>query len=180
VLVSASLSGEHGRICRENAVPFMKAIVPATWVLIGLLSAFHAAGVSAASAQEKPAASTVKQVSKKPATVKQAPAKKATSAKKKKRAPIASKSKSAHEVAKTPLPSAKLDLSLPHDMVQELEPPGQVVPSKRKTLLPSMFGEKPGPFQLNGRLLSNEMQLPLRNQERNEVEGAALDFEFKQ
>jgi hypothetical protein len=24
------------------------------------------------------------------------------------------------------------------------------------------------------------MQLPLRNQERNEVEGAALEFEFKQ
>jgi len=28
--------------------------------------------------------------------------------------------------------------------------------------------------------LSNEMQLPLRNQERNEVEVAALEFEFKQ
>ena len=36
------------------------------------------------------------------------------------------------------------------------------------------------PFQLNGRLLSNEMQLQLRNEERREVEGAALDFEFKQ
>lgn len=97
-----------------------------------------------------------------------------------KRAPIASKSKSAHEVAKTPLPPAKLDLSLPHEMVDKLQPPGKVVQSRREPLLPSMFGEKPGPFQLNGRLLSNEMQLPLRSPERHEVEGAALDFEFKQ
>ena len=35
------------------------------------------------------------------------------------------------------------------------------------------------PFQLNGRLINNEMQLQLRNEERREVEGAALEFEFK-
>ncbi len=163
-----------------SAVVSMKAIVPAAWVLIGLLSAFHMGGVvAAAPAQEKPAASATKDAPKKNAVAKKPSTKKAAPAKKK-RAPIASKSKSAHEVAKTPLPPAKLDLSLPHEMVEELQPPGKVVQSKREPLLPSMFGEKPGPFQLNGRLLSNEMQLPLRNQERNEVEGAALDFEFKQ
>lgn len=162
-----------------TAVVFMKAIAPAAWVLIGLLTAFHCAGVAAAAAQEKPAASATRETPKKATTAKKTPAKKAAPAKKK-RAPIASKSKSAHEVAKTPLPPAKLDLSLPHDMVEELEPPGKVPLPKREPLLPSMFGQKPGPFQLNGRLLSNEMQLPLRNQERNEVEGAALDFEFKQ
>ena len=46
------------------------------------------------------------------------------------------------------------------------------------------IGEKAAeesPFQLNGRLLSNEMDLQLRNEYRhNEIEGAALDFEFKQ
>ncbi|UZE26524.1 translation initiation factor 2 [Pseudomonas sp. B21-056] len=157
----------------------MKAIAPATWVLIGLLTAFHAGGVVAASVQEKPAASATKNASKKPPTVKKAPAKKAAPMQKK-RAPIASKSKSAHEVAKTPLPPADLDLSLPHDMVQKLQPPGTVPLPKREPLLPSMFGTKPDPFQLNGRLLNNEMQLPLRNSERREVEGAALDFEFKQ
>ncbi|WP_339482242.1 MULTISPECIES: translation initiation factor 2 [unclassified Pseudomonas] len=158
----------------------MKSIIPATWVLIGLLSAFHMGGVvAAAPAQEKPAASATKDAPKKTTVAKKPSAKKAAPAKKK-RAPIASKSKSAHEVAKTPLPPAKLDLSLPQGMVEQLQPPGKVVQSKREPLLPSMFGEKPGPFQLNGRLLSNEMQLPLRNQERNEVEGAALDFEFKQ
>ncbi|MDU9023793.1 hypothetical protein [Pseudomonas corrugata] len=156
----------------------MKAIAPATWVLIGLLTVFHAGGVVAASAQEKPAASATKSVSKKPQAAKKAPAKK-TASPQKKRAPIASKSKSAHEVAKTPLPPANLDLSLPHDMVQKLQPPGTVPLPQREPLLPSMFGQKPDPFQLNGRLLNNEMQLPLRNSERREVEGAALDFEFK-
>ncbi len=163
-----------------NAVVSMKVIVPAAWVLIGLLSVFHMGGVVvAAPAQEKPAASVTKDAPKKTTAAKKPSAKKVAPAKKK-RAPIASKSKSAHEVAKTPLPPAKLDLSLPHEMVDQLQPPGKVVQFKREPLLPSMFGEKPGPFQLNGRLLSNEMQLPLRNQERNEVEGAALDFEFKQ
>ena len=164
-----------------SAVVSMKAIVPVTWVLIGLLTALHAGGVVAASVQEKPAASATKNpaksVSKKPPAAK-APAKK-TASSQKKRAPIASKSKSAHEVAKTPLPPANLDLSLPHDMVQKLQPPGTVPLPKREPLLPSMFGQKPDPFQLNGRLLNNEMQLPLRNSERREVEGAALDFEFK-
>ncbi len=165
-----------------SAVVSMKAIAPATWVLIGLLTVFHAGGVVAASAQEKPAASATKSasksVSKKPQAAKKAPAKK-TASPQKKRAPIASKSKSAHEVAKTPLPPANLDLSLPHDMVQKLQPPGTVPLPQREPLLPSMFGQKPDPFQLNGRLLNNEMQLPLRNSERREVEGAALDFEFK-
>ncbi len=65
-------------------------------------------------------------------------------------------------------------------MVQQLKPVGTVPLPKREAILPQMFGEKNSGFQLNGRLLSNEMQLQLRNEERREVEGAALDFEFKQ
>ncbi len=68
-------------------------------------------------------------------------------------------------------------------MVRQLQPIGSVPPTTRAPLLPPMFGERPkadSPFQLNGRLLSNEMKLQLRNEERREVEGAALDFEFKQ
>lgn len=102
----------------------------------------------------------------------------------KKRAPIVSKSKSAHEISKKPLPSAKLDLSLPPDMVSQLKPLGDVTQTRRKRLLPNMFGEKPetnSPFQLNGRLISNEMNLQLRNEGRDkEIDGAALEFEFKQ
>ena len=136
----------------------------------------HAEGVMAAAVQEKPPASTT---SKKPAPAKKAaPAKKKTAVVKK-RAPIASKSKPASEVVKTQLPPATLDLSLPKDMAEELKPIGTVPLPRHDTVLPQMFGDKATPFQLNGRLISNEMQLQLRNEERREVEGAALEFEFK-
>lgn len=83
-----------------------------------------------------------------------------------------------------PLPKARLDLSLPPDLVKSMKPVEQIEAEVRKPLLPAMFGEKPetqSPFQLNGRLLSNEMQLQLRNESRQqEIEGAAIDFEFKQ
>ncbi len=85
-----------------------------------------------------------------------------------------------------PLPKPKLDLSLPADLVDNLEPNvGSASPiQRRKHLLPAMFPEKPetndSPFQLNGRLISNEMQLQLRNDSRHDVEGAAIDFEYRQ
>ncbi|MBP0940417.1 MULTISPECIES: translation initiation factor 2 [Pseudomonas] len=79
----------------------------------------------------------------------------------------------------------KLDLSLPPEMVKALDPPANVITAKRKPILPQMFGSKDspsdsGPFELNGRLLSNEMQLQMRNDNRRDVEGAALDFKFHQ
>ncbi|MFJ4194249.1 translation initiation factor 2 [Pseudomonas sp. NPDC089534] len=159
----------------------MKAIFPVVRVLLCLFVIGHGPGVLAASVQEKaPAAAATKKPA---AAAKAAPAKKAPQKKAapvKKRAPIASKSKAASEVVKTPLPPARLDLSLPKDMVQQLKPAGAVPLPKHEAVLPQMFGEKNSGFQLNGRLLSNEMQLQLRNEERREVEGAALDFEFKQ
>ncbi|MET0846452.1 MAG: translation initiation factor 2 [Pseudomonas sp.] len=163
----------------------MKPIFPAVCLSICLFMTVHAQGVMAATTQEKPAASET--TTKKPTPVKKAgavkknaaPAKKKTTVVKK-RPPIASKSKSAREVAKTQLPSADLDLSLPKDMVEELKPVGTVPLPRREAVLPQMFGDKNSQFQLNGRLLSNEMQLQLRNEERRDVEGAALDFEFKQ
>jgi hypothetical protein len=161
----------------------MKPIFPAVWLLICLSVSIQPITVLAASVQDKPATSTA---SKKTAPAKTAPAKKAAPAKKpvaavKKRPPVASKSKPASEVVKTQLPPAKLDLSLPKDMVDELDPVGTVPLPKHDPVLPQMFGDKTGSsqFQLNGRLISNEMQLQLRNEERHEVEGAALEFEFK-
>jgi len=154
----------------------MKPILPAVWLSICLLMTLHAEGVMAAAVQEKPPASAT---SKKPAPAKKAaPAKKKTAVVKK-RAPIASKSKPASEVVKTQLPPATLDLSLPKDMAEELKPIGTVPLPRHDTVLPQMFGDKATPFQLNGRLISNEMQLQLRNEESREVEGAALEFEFK-
>ncbi|MFK3796431.1 translation initiation factor 2 [Pseudomonas sp. NPDC088444] len=108
------------------------------------------------------------------------------------RAPVASKSKTPAQVVKdTRLPKASLDLSLPPDMVKQLNPPANVITANGKTkaqpvggkpLLPKMFpdSEAPSDFQLQGRLLSNEMELQLRNEARKEVDGAALDFKFKQ
>jgi outer membrane biosynthesis protein TonB len=89
------------------------------------------------------------------------------------------------EVRNTRLAPPKLDLSLPPELVQELEPPAKVIPARRKPILPPMFdsdssSSDAGPFELNGRLLSNEMQLQMRNDSRRDVEGAALDFKFKQ
>ncbi|MDH0648829.1 hypothetical protein N5D48_22915 [Pseudomonas sp. GD03858] len=82
-----------------------------------------------------------------------------------------------------PLHKPKIDLSLPSELVKNLEPDLGDGPVIRKPLLPSMFPTKPesdsSPFQLNGRLISNEMQLQLRNDSRHDVEGAAIDFEFR-
>ncbi|KRP67228.1 hypothetical protein [Pseudomonas orientalis] len=163
----------------------MTSIFRAVW-MVGLLSLCNVGTALAASpvTQSPPAASTEQNsAAQKPAAVKKAPQTKKKTAKSKKRAPIASKSKSAREVAQTKLPPAQLDLSLPSDMVRLLQPIGTMPKPKSVPLLPPMFSERPSDnsaFQINGRLLSNEMKLQLRNEERRDVEGAALDFEFKQ
>ena len=152
----------------------MKPIFPAAWLLICLLASVLPAPAQAQSVQEKPTARTPKRHA---SASKTAPAKKTAAVKK--RPPVASKSKPASEVVKTPIPSADLDLSLPKDMVEELKPVGTVPLPKREPVLPEMFGDKNNQFQINGKLINNEMQLQLRNEERREVEGAALEFEFK-
>jgi hypothetical protein len=85
----------------------------------------------------------------------------------------------------TSLGNAKLDLSLPPELAEELKPAGTSKAKPRKPVLPPMFSDKNesgdrGPFELNGRILSNEMQLQMRNDNRRDVEGAALDFKFRQ
>lgn len=155
----------------------MKATFSVVILLIGVLTAFAAVDVAAVQSQAQTTNTKTAESPEKPA----ASAQKALA---KKRAPVASKSKSAREIAKKRLPSAKLDLSLPPEMVKQLQPIGTMPMPKHKPLLPNLFGEKPAedsPFQLNGRLLSNEMELQLRNEARDrQIEGAALDFEFKQ
>jgi hypothetical protein len=69
-------------------------------------------------------------------------------------------------------------------MVKQMTPPSRVITAapRAKPLLPKMFpdAQSDPDFQLNGRLLSNEMQLQLRNEARRDIEGAAVDFTFKQ
>ena len=153
----------------------MTSIFRAVWV-IGLLGLCNVGTVLAAApvTERAPVAAEQKTPAKKAPVVK----KKAPAAKKR----AAKASKSANEVAQTKLPPAQLDLSLPSDMVRHLQPIGSMPAPKNVPLLPPMFDEKPvdnSAFQINGRLLSNEMQLQMRNEERRDVEGAALDFEFK-
>ncbi len=130
-------------------------------------------------AQQGKAAKPVSKVAAKP--VSKVPAKPAVKPKPKQK-PV-TRSKGVSKVASQPVPAAKLDLSLPTDMVKHLKPDVGNTPSPRKPLLPSMFSEKPvtddSPFQLNGRLINNEMQLQLRNDSRRDVEGAAIEFEFR-
>ena len=154
----------------------MKATYCVRLVLVGVLTASSAVSAQAATPAQQPATQSVKPSEKPAVRAKKTPTQK--------RAPIASKSKSARQIAKQRIPSANLDLSLPPDMVKQLQPLGTIPMPKHKPLLPNMFGEKPeqdSPFQLNGRLLSNEMELQLRNEARDrQIEGAALDFQFKQ
>lgn len=133
-------------------------------------------GASAHAASAKPVR---KQATHKPKAATKVPAR----AKAKSTARTARKKPLAKSVTQ-PLPKPKLDLSLPASMVENLEPEVGEPVARRKPLLPSMFPQKPlsddSPFQLNGRLINNEMQLQLRNDSRHDVEGAAIDFEFRQ
>lgn len=138
-------------------------------------AASEAASAKTGGAAAKPAVKqAAKPVARKPA---KAPSKSAAKAKRK------AAKKSVSKAATQPLPNPKLDLSLPSDMVRNLKPDVRSTPAPRKALLPAMFPDKSAgddsPFQLNGRLISNEMQLQLRNDSRRDVEGAAIEFEFR-
>ncbi len=77
-----------------------------------------------------------------------------------------------------PVPKAKLDLSLPRDLADQLEPGDVIDALSEQPLLPQMFVEKPAPespFQLNGKLITNERE----DDYWRSVEGAELQFEFK-
>ncbi|KPA95611.1 hypothetical protein [Pseudomonas asplenii] len=172
----------------------MNATFAVRLLLLALLTGLGAGGTVMAQAQEKPpatrgttqenTATSAKQTrastNKAAATQKKAQPKKTTPTRK---TTTGKSRKVDNEVVKTRLPPPKLDLSLPQELVNKMQPVGKVPLSRSRPLLPQMFVEKPAsqtPFQLNGRLLSNEMELQLRNDSRREIEGAALDFEFKQ
>ncbi|MFJ9989777.1 hypothetical protein ACIQSO_03505 [Pseudomonas putida] len=154
----------------------MTAFRPLALMLCLALPWLPGASVQAAQASTKSEASQSKASQSKTAKPAAKAAAKAVSKPKPKAKPVSK------AVAK-PLPNPKLDLSLPSEMVKNLKPDVSSTPSTRKPLLPAMFPEKPAPddspFQLNGRLISNEMQLQLRNDSRRDVEGAAIDFEFR-
>ncbi|WPO98610.1 translation initiation factor 2 [Pseudomonas sp. HR96] len=149
-------------------------------LLLGLATPFASVSAATPATDAAPAAKSTpaKSAAAKPAAHK-------TPAAKSKKATAASKTKARKEAdaIAAPVPEAKLDLSLPTDVVKNLQAPGQKAAKPiHDGYLPQLFPDKKSEdsFQLNGRLLSNEMQLQLRNEEARKVEGAALDFEFKQ
>ncbi|MWV18143.1 hypothetical protein F3I16_19045 [Pseudomonas sp. L-22-4S-12] len=99
------------------------------------------------------------------------------------RAPVRQQAKS-QPVAKaqaerpTRLPPVKLDLRLPAELVEQMELGEPLAELPSEPLLPPLFGEKPaepGPFQLNGRLITNDES----EDYWDSVEGAELQFEFR-
>ncbi|WP_146224903.1 hypothetical protein [Aquipseudomonas alcaligenes] len=77
-----------------------------------------------------------------------------------------------------PLPADKLDLRLPDELVQRLELGAPLEQPEREPLLPPLFVEKPaepGPYQLNGRLITNDRV----DDYWDSVEGAELQIEFR-
>lgn len=95
-------------------------------------------------------------------------------------------SKAAAKAAAASAKAERLDLSLPKSVNMDYKPDldNEDLPGRRAPLLPAMFPDTPttndNAFQLNGRLISNEMQLQLRNESRRDLEGAAIEFQFRQ
>ncbi|MGG2396817.1 hypothetical protein ACJRW5_07685 [Pseudomonas sp. SH1-B] len=91
------------------------------------------------------------------------------------KAPIAAKTPPAKPAEPESRPA--LDLSVPHELFEqalESETREELAP-----VLPALFGEKPevqSPFQISGRLISNERV----DDYWDSIEGAELQFEFKQ
>ena len=111
-----------------------------------------------------PASQPQQEVSKPKAATRPAPAK----------APATSKPAAPAE----PLPPVKIDLSLPDELVQQLEPGEPLEASAEQPLLPEMFGEKPtepGPYELNGRLITNDKSTDYWDS----VEGAELQIKIR-
>lgn len=76
------------------------------------------------------------------------------------------------------VPKLKLDLSLPKDLVKELNEADTNEYSAEKAL-PPMFGPKdaePKPFELSGKLLMDESS----TSSHDSIDGAQLQFKFKQ
>lgn len=93
--------------------------------------------------------------------------------------PVKNKTRANADAAAAPLPRAKLNLNLPPELARQVEPKGKVEPLKNDSVLPPMFEDKnkpQTPFQLNGKLLTNESS----RDNRKDVDGAAVEFEFKQ
>lgn len=77
------------------------------------------------------------------------------------------------------LPHAPVDLSLPDELIEDLQLGKPIPAEQEQALLPPLFVEKPaaqGKLQLNGRLLFNE---EIKDDYVKSVEGAELQLQYK-
>lgn len=84
--------------------------------------------------------------------------------------------------ARTKLAPIKLNLSLPPELVENIEFGKPLAAVEEVPVLPPMFGEaKPAPsaYQLSGKLISNERQKDTSDNYLDSVEGAELSIEFR-
>ena len=91
-------------------------------------------------------------------------------------------SKAASSASRTKLAPIKLNLSLPPELVKDMELGKPVADSVETPLLPSLFVEKkpaPSPYQLSGKLITNERQQPEQDNYLDAVEGAEFSIEYR-
>ncbi|MFS0827762.1 hypothetical protein [Pseudomonas phoenicis] len=175
---------EHVHIAITVWLP-MEILRRIAWVLLLAPLGLTVHSVQAAQSSAQPASGAVSSS----AAPAKAAAKPSVKAKAKARKPVRKHRTAAKAAAKdtgTRVPD-RIDLSLPKDMVKQLKPEVDTSPTAKTVqtpLLPAMFPDTPNgndsSFQLNGRLISNEMQLQLRNDSRRDLEGAAIEFQFRQ
>ncbi|WP_462378977.1 hypothetical protein [Pseudomonas sp. Marseille-QA0892] len=70
---------------------------------------------------------------------------------------------------KDELPAAKLDMTLPEELIKVVEPDAEQTADA--SILPPLFGPRDSSFSLNGRILKPERQ--------EDADGAEIQFEFR-
>lgn len=119
----------------------------------------------------------------KPASKSKAPAVKASQSASSTKARQATKAKAAaSSVSRTKLAPIKLNLSLPPELVEDMELGKPVTDSSETPLLPPLFVEEkpaPSPYQLSGKLITNERQRPEQDNYLDAVEGAEFSIEYR-
>lgn len=127
-----------------------------------------------------PAAKAAKpSASKSPTAARKVPAKPAA----KKSANKTPSAKASKSVTGTKLAPVKLNLSLPPELVEDMELGKPVAEIHDEPLLPPMFGDAPkqlSPYQLSGKLITNDRQRTEDDNYLDEVDGAQLSIEYRQ
>ncbi len=189
VLVSAGAGGEHGAFVVCELTMSRYCLIALLLCLAGCdkpENVAPAAAVAPVAVPEAPATTSVAPARDSapvsPLERPETPVAKAQVSRAKPVSKLPSKSR-ATEQELAPLP---LDLRLPHELVDQLEP-GEPIPDivPRPRLLPPLFGAKPvepSAFQLSGKLITNDLDREKLESDNflDKVDGAQLNFEFRQ